>query len=197
MAAPNVTGPALRGYSIQRTGAFIDSYYDEGTRTRLYDGVPAEVREALAHMEPAEWYPRDYSVALLRGIVAVKNDAERSYEDLVACGAFVAGEATNTFLRLLMKILTPTMFFKKIPEFWARDTKGCGRFEADLSDAGEGRLQMRFLEAEGFDHMCISSIGWIRYSLEAMGKQNVEIAQTGWSLTNPSPSVVHYEVKWT
>ena len=185
-----------RGYGIKQTAAFIKAHFDAKTSQRLHDSFPEDLKTDLRDMAPGAWYPREYEAALLRAIASVKNDDAGSYADLVACGEYVANEATNTFLRLLLKILTPAMFAKKVPEFWDRDNQGSGRFEVETSNAGAGKISMKLLGAEGFDHIGIASIGWIRYGLVTMGKSNVKVTQTGWSMASPSPQEVTYDVAW-
>ncbi len=133
---------------------------------------------------------------MLRGIASVKNDDEGSYNDLVASGRFVATEATNTFLKLFMKVLTPTLFAKKVPDIWERDHKGSGRFETDVTKADEGRIGMKLVGADGSDHIGIAAIGFITYGLNNMGKRDIKVKQTGWSLATPSPHEVSYEITW-
>lgn len=188
--------PVVRGYSIQQTAAFIDKYYDDDTRKHLYEHVSAEVREQVGQLSSASWYPQRYAVELLRGIAGVKNDEVGSYNDLVASGKYVAIEATNTFLKLLLKMLTPALFFKKVPSFWERDTRNCGRYEVDTSEASEGRVLMRLVGAVGYDHVCIAGIGFLENALANMGKRDLKIMQKGWSLATPSPPEVELDIRW-
>src|SRR5262245_32651286 len=113
----------LRGYSIKQTSVFIDKHYDPETSQRLQAELPEDVKTALPNLKPAEWYPKEYEIALLRAIASVQGNDEGSFADLIGCGEFVASEATNSFLKILMKMLTPTMFAKKVPEFYLRDNK--------------------------------------------------------------------------
>jgi hypothetical protein len=188
--------PMIRGYSVKQQAHFLQTQYDPSIRDQLLGNVPEEVRRALPQLKPAEWYPRSYSVSLLRAIASANRDERAVYDDLVRCGTFIATEATNTFLKLLMKVLTPTLFAKKIPEFWQRDQQG-GRFEVDVSRADSGRIGMKLCDIEGFDHIAIVSIGWIAFGMDAIGKRNVQVKQQGWSLSAPGPREVEYEVTWS
>jgi hypothetical protein len=186
----------IRGYSLKQTAKYLESKFDPDTRRRVVDGLPSTVKTMMSSFEPAEWYPRDYSAALFRSIAAARNDEAGSYQDLVACGEFIASEATNTFLKLLMRIMSPTLFAKKIPEFWKRDQRG-GAFEADVSRAGDSMIKMRLVDVEGYDHIGIVSIGWIQFGMTALGKKGVVIKQTGWKLDKPGPKDVEYEITWS
>lgn len=193
-----MTIPVLRGYTIKRTVTFLESgYFPAEVQRKIMEELPPEVKAALPQVQPAEWYPRTHLIPMLKGIVSVKNDDAGSYQDLVAYGSFVAAEATNTFLKLLMKILTPTLFAKKVPEFWQRDHQGSGRFEVDVQRADEGRIGMRLVGADGFDHICVAAIGFISFGLKSMGKRDVRVVQKGWSIATPSPHECSYEATWS
>lgn len=186
----------IRGYSVKQQFNFLQTQYEPEVSGRLLQTIPVEILTGLNDPKPADWYPRSYSVAILRAIASHHGaDEQAAYADLVRCGTFIATEATNTFLRLLMKVLTPALFAKKIPEFWKRDQTG-GHFEVDTSGAKHGTFELRLCDVEGFDHIGVVSLGWILFGLSAMGKTDVVVNQTGWKLTNPGPTQIHYQVRW-
>lgn len=187
----------IRGYSVKQQLNFLETQYEPQVSAQLAERIPADIRAALVDVKPAQWYPREYSVAVLRAIASHRGDDEQALQDdLVRCGTFIATEATNTFLKILMKMLTPTLFAKKVPEFWQRDQKG-GHFEVDTSHAKDGHMQLRLCDVEGFDHIGVVSMGWITFGLKAMGKDDVVLTQKGWSLSTPGPNTVSYDVKWS
>ena len=188
--------PQIRGYSLKQTAKYLDTKFDAETRRRTAEGLPAAVRSMMSEFQPAEWYPREYSAALFRAIAAAKHDEQGSYHDLVQCGEYIASEATNTFLKLLMRIMSPTLFAKKVPEFWQRDQRG-GFFEVDTSRADDKRIGMRLAEVSGYDHIGIVSIGWIQFGMTALGKKDVKVQQEGWSLAKPGPTEIKYEITWS
>lgn len=187
----------IRGYSVKQQLNFLETQYEPSVSERLLALVPQDVRRDLAAVKPAEWYPRQHSVHILRAIAAHGGKDEQAVQnDLVRCGTFIATEATNTFLKLLMKILTPALFAKKIPEFWTRDMKG-GRFEVDVADASGGRIKLSLNDIEGFDHIGIVSMGWISFGMQAMGKTDVKVTQQGWSLSTPGARKISYDLTWS
>jgi hypothetical protein len=188
--------PQIRGYSLKQTAKYVESRFDADTRKRVGEMIPSAVRTLMGSFEPAEWYPRDYSTALFRGIAAAKGTEAGAYADLVQCGEFIASEATNTFLKLLMRIMSPTLFAKKVPEFWKRDQRG-GYFESDVSRAGDSVIKMKLADVEGYDHIGIVSIGWIQFGMAALGKKGVKVVQRGWSLATPGPKEIDYEITWS
>jgi hypothetical protein len=186
----------MRGYTMIGCIAFIDERYDEPTRKRLYDGLSPEVRSHLSSYKRVEWYPRMHLVEFLQGLAAVHGSDEQAvFRDLVACGQSVAKDAATTFLRLLMKILTPVLFAKKIPDIWARDSKG-GKMTADASHVDDRLLVMRLTDVEGFDHIGPLAVGWITFAMTAMGKKGVQGKAIGWSLATPGPRDLQIDMTW-
>lgn len=96
----------------------------------------------------------------------------------------------------MMRIMTPILFAKKIPDFFRRDHT-VGRFEADTSRADQALITLRLTDVAGFDHIGIVAIGWIRFGMAALGKKNVTITQRGWTLAAPAPQDIEYEIRWT
>ena len=184
-----------RGYAIQQIADYIDRTYDADARARLYEAIPGEVRTMLPDLKPTAWYPWEFNAGMLRGVASIGSDEASVYAELVKCGESIATEATNTFLRFLMKILTPTVFAKKVPDFWRRDNKS-GALSSDTSEASEGRIRMSLSDVGGYDHIGAATVGWITFGMKATGK-DVTVEQSGWSLDNPAPERVDYTITWS
>ena len=192
-----MTTPMLRGYILKQTVSFIESdYFQPQARQTILESLTPEVANALPAIKPAEWYTRDYLMDMLRGIARIKNTDDGVYEDLVAYGTYVSTEATNTFLKLMLKMLTPTLFAKKIPDVWQRDHRNSGTFEVDVQHANEGLIKLRLVGAGGFEHVGITSIGFISSAMKIMGKKDIRMTQKGWSLATPGPDRIDYELRW-
>ena len=191
-----MTAPMIRGYAIIQTAKYLKTQFTAEQSRRGMDTLPSHIRDEIPSWQPGEWYPRELTIALYRAIAAIRNEEAGAYADLVGCGEFIASEATNTFLRLMMRIMTPILFAKKIPDFFRRDHT-VGRFEADTSRADQALITLRLTDVAGFDHIGIVAIGWIRFGMAALGKKNVTITQRGWTLAAPAPQDIEYEIRWT
>lgn len=192
-----MTTAMMRGYGITQALAFVESdHFDAAERRRIWDVVPRDVKSAISGIKPAEWYPRQYIMHIFTGIAGVKNDDEGSERDLAACGKYMANEATNTFLKLFMKIMTPAIFAKKLPEIWLRDHRGSGHFEVESLDAAGGTLTAVLVGVDGFDHVGPIGIGYMDFCFTAMGVSDLEVRQSGWTIASPCPHRVSYEVTW-
>lgn len=191
-----MTEPRIRGYSVQQQSRFLDSdRFPAATRAQRRANLPAEIRDSAEGLDPATWYPRSYAVALFRAMTADAKSEAEAYETMVACGEFIGAEATNTFLKLLMKLMTPVLFAKKLPTFWERDMQG-GGLEVDLGEADSRKLTVRAVDVAGFEHIGPVTEGWVRFALRSIGNPVVETSQTGWSLATPGPETFVLTVRW-
>ena len=190
-----MTEPMLRGYLLQRATGFIDQYFSPEQSAKIRAGFPEPLRAVLADIKPAAWYPREHCVTLHDAIASASNGPDAAYESLVACGEFMATEATNTYLRLVMRLMTPGLFCKKVPSFWQRD-HSLGEFLVDNVDNEAKQIDMRLRNVAGFNHVGASCVGFLRFGMKAVGA-NAKFQQTGWSLANPAPAEIKYQVTWT
>jgi hypothetical protein len=160
----------------------------------MIDGMSPKSREIVLSAKAAEWQPVSALSELLNTIAATAkgNDAE-GQRLLINCGKYMAREATNTFLRLLMRMLTPALFAKKLPEFWRRDCNR-GTFVVDLSS---DKLLCKLVDTEGFDHAVCTACGFVTFALEAMGKNIEQTTIREWSLKSPSQSGNSFELVWS
>ena len=185
-----------RGYSMLASWKYVDSTYDATTKQAIVDQLSPEVQQALGTYKEIEFYPVQHWSEILRGIATVvgKTDA-KAEQELVACGTFIATEATNTFLRLLMRVLTPNLFAKKIPSLWTRDNTA-GSFSVDLSAADAGRYTFKLTGVDGYPYCGPVAMGWIAFAMKSMGCRTKSLKlSSSWSLANPGPNELSIELE--
>ena len=186
----------IRGYSIRKQAEFLRTdHFDAATRERILATLPEHLRGDLSTIEPAGWYPREQSAILLRAIASAATDDASARKLLATCGEPIAIESTNTFLKLVLRLMNPVRFANKLPDLWKRDMQG-GFFVSDVSRAAENRIGFVLDDVEGYDHVGPSTEGWLRFAMKALGKTGVEVDLEGWSLAKPGPKAVKYEVRW-
>jgi len=183
---------AIKAYMLQSAGRFISE------DPVLSKDVPADLLDEIKHnqgaFKPHEWAPREILVKLYRAIADTHHGDERHvYEDLVRCGVAMGGFATGTFLKLLMKVLTPRMFARKFPDLWARDHER-GRIEiVSFNDHG---MVMLCTDMEGYDHFAPVAVGWGGSTLKTIGVKNLEMKVVPWSLAQPTAAEVRVIATW-
>jgi hypothetical protein len=183
----------VRGYIVAKSAAYLRSLVSDAEGRRIFEGLSPAVQHAVSQAKPADWMPAAHSSEILRAIAALsKGNDDHARDELVKCGRYIANEATNTFLKLLMKVLTPNLFAKKLPSFWSRDATA-GRYEVDVTDE---KIVCHLKEMEPFDHIAPIGVGYVSFALEAMGKTIRKSNLHGWSLATPNASDLWFELYW-
>lgn len=184
----------VRGYVVKTSVEYLQSRLDPAEASTVFDRFSPSVRSTLETVKAIEWYPVEQMSEINQTIVDMlgKGDEDRAREAMIACGRYMATEATNTFLRLLMRVLTPGLFAKKLPDLWARDCSG-GKVTVDVSNE---RLICRLTGVKDFAHCGPVSLGWATFALQNMGKPVVSSKLHAWSLATPNPDEVWFEAAW-
>lgn len=156
-----------RGMYITTVSRFIETYPPE-LQAQIKAKIPADVRTALTNIRPGDWYPLHFASQQVRAIFELypnRDDAER---EIQRCGAYIGEQATNSFLRLLMKMLTLKMMVSKWPEFWLK-YHNFGRMRVEIP--GPGHLV--FIIEPGYDYMYLMGQGWIEVACKGLGLKNL------------------------
>jgi hypothetical protein len=182
-----------RGYAMVATWKYINETFPAEARERIRAHLSPEVRNQGTY-DAVSFYSCNHLYEPFVGIASLSSDQATAMKQLEECGKFIAREATNTFLRLIMKVVTPTLFAKKLPTLWSRDNT-VGRFHVDLTNVESGRMVFHLEEVSGFFHIGPVAQGWIAFSMEAMGRQVKSIHLSNWSLKTPAPDAVQIDVQ--
>jgi hypothetical protein len=182
-----------RAYMARSTAAFMGEKFGSRKADEILAGLSPATRAAATELKPADWFSVDVYAELLNALAAQSNgNADDARETLIACGEYVAREASNTFLKMLMRILTPSLFASKLPALWRRDFSG-GKLEADIQ---HDRLVCRMFEIKGFDHAPCTAAGFVKFALSSMGKVVENVQVHNWSLSDPCAEGASIELVW-
>jgi hypothetical protein len=185
----------IKAYGFNATVEYVDKNYDEAARTRIMGALSPAGHAFLPTAKKSQFAAPSYSSELWTAIA--KEHPNDTFDQLVKLGRYQGAYATNTYLKLLMKMLTVKMFAKKFPDIWARDAN-FGRFiVGDLADIEKGQLKLGFEDLGNFPYFGPITEGWFAYSFEVMGLKNVKVALQDWSPQNPDPGRLMYHVTWT
>lgn len=184
----------VRGYAILTALKFVDTL-TPAEKERVLASLGPQGYDRLKDRKAIEWYPSADLSDIFEGLARLADgDSEKALDRFVKLGQFVGTAATNTFLRLFMRIMTPNLFASRLPNLFERDHKGAGKLV--VTTAEEGRLVCAFTGVKGFNHVTAVGAGWVAFGLEAMGKTVTERKCHGWSLEDPGPEEVVVEVRW-
>lgn len=189
--------PMIRGHVLEHAARFYRTSYDHSAAARVEGELSIELKAALESLTRAEWYPRRYLVEMLNAFAMVRGTSDATYTDFVRCGSSIA-DANSEFSKLLMRVMTPELFLKKLPRFWSRDHKGSGAFEIEPVGSGEHRVARVVLRSvKHYDHGAILWLGFIQGVFSQLGASKLSVTQEGWSWESPGPQDVAYEVRWS
>jgi|GEM_PF-1572825 len=184
----------VRGYMVMHAARYLEGLLGDAESKRVFADFSPEAQRALDTTKHADWCPVSVFSELTRAIAKTSDgDEEKARELLVACGVFMAQEATNSFLKILMKILTPGLFAKKIPAIWSRD---CSQGEL-VSELSGHKLVCHAYGMTGFDHVPCTAAGFVTFVLQRMGKPVSRTTIHGWSLETPYTDGARFELEWT
>ena len=186
--------PMIRGHVIEHTAKFFRSVVEPDFALRVDAALSLELKTTLREVGLAGWYPRQYQVELLRAVAEAHGDEDATRSDLMRCGAAMA-VGDNEFMKLLMKVLTPELFLRKVSRFWQRDHQDSGGDHLERLDADSACLRLRGVA--GYAHSGLLWLGWMQEIFDEMGQAGAQIVQQGWTWSNPAPDEVVYEVKWS
>lgn len=183
----------IRGHMLQFTGRFIRE--DPLLRGRVPHEVLERIRRYDLSVKPQEWRPREELTSLWDAIVqATEPRTDRAaYEALVRCGGRIGGYAATTFLKLLLKVMTPKMFASKFPDFYKRDHQGG---EGIVEDVDARRVVLVARGIQGYDHFGPITVGWSMVPFTGMGLRNVSMTCSPWSLSQPGADQVRFVATW-
>lgn len=187
----------VRGQWLTGAVKFLRARYPAETNERLLGALPKPLRAQLVDIQPVAWYARAYHVDMLNSIVSSHRDQASVEHSLLGYGELVAADAAKAALRPLLQIITPKLLARKLPELWVLDHQHDGRIEVDIAQVDEGRLALKLAGLDGYPHVGVATLGFIRGLLSATGRRDVLVEQTGWSLSSPAPDELTCEVRWS
>ena len=186
---------SVRGYMFFGAGKYLDETYDVATRARILEATSPRVRSVMAKVDNVTWYPREDISEMLGAIAAHHRKDGTEREALERVGRCIGETATNTFLKLIMKILTPSLFMSKLPDFWKRDHR-FGALTPSLFDTTQRRVLVSLTDVEGYDYIGPVAEGFIGFALNGVFNYKNVRCKYDWDFNNPGPASIDYEYTW-
>jgi hypothetical protein len=189
------TRPLVRGYMITSNIEFLEKNYDRPTREKLYATLSPDVRSSISKYNKVEWYPLNHCYEFFAAFALNEPNESSAYDALYRCGHYIGENATQGYLKLLLRIMTAGLFARKVGDFWKRDHR-VGELKGDHSFIREKRVPCVLSGIEEYPYVAPTACGFMCNALEAMGYAQVKCVLSGWSLANPAPSEARYELTW-
>jgi hypothetical protein len=187
----------IRGYWLTSGVKFLRTSYSPEQNERLLGALPKPLRASLAELQPVQWCPRSYHTDMLNAVVSAHRDESAAFDSLVGYGQLVGADLAAGILKPLLQIVSPKLLVKKLPLLWSSEHQDDGRLDVDIAQADEGRLPLRLSGLLQYEHVGVVTLGWIKGLLTGLGRRDVTVRQTGWSLGQPAPVEINGEVRWS
>ncbi|MFT3774321.1 MAG: hypothetical protein QM820_53860 [Minicystis sp.] len=180
-----------RGYTLPIAANFVLN--DEKLKPQL---TPESIDylQQVAASKPDVWVPREEVIRIWALVDKASPDEENAYANLVRGGEAVAQEAISTFLKLLLRVLSPKQFARKFPDIWAHEHKG-GYVEAVVNEDKTMRIIIR--DVGGFTYVGPVAVGFVGTALRALGLHDLKLRDTTWTRKDPAPNEVRLEISWS
>jgi hypothetical protein len=192
-----MTEHLIRGHWLTGGVKFLRTHYPAETNERLLGALPKALRALVLDIQPVQLYSRVHHVDMLNAIASVHRDEASAYESLSAYGQLVANDACKGALRPLMGILTLKLLARKLPDLWRNDHQDDGSLDVDIAQVDDACLGLKLTGLNGYAHVGVVTLGWIKGLVSALGARDVALKQTGWSLGQAAPDELTYEVRWS
>jgi hypothetical protein len=179
---------------VQNAASFLRQTLGEQQGNRVIEGFSPKAREVIATAKAADWSPVTVFSEITQALAVAGGNDEKAQQLLIACGAHMAREATNTFFRLVLKMLTVPLFVKRLPEFWKRDCSG-GRLV--LKEVTDQVVTFETYDMDGFKHAVCTAAGFVSFAVGTMGKTVEKITIRNWSVDKPSADGATFELTWS
>lgn len=183
--------PHVKGHGIKSVYNYVLTNYSPDERNKIIARVDPEMVALYPKLQKSDWYPIRHLVSVYDAVAQ-----EKGPDEMRPLGYGVAQEATGTFLKLVMKILTPAMFANKFDSFF-HQYFDFGEIRADLTDISSNCVRFCIdLKGVEFPHHHVVSLGWIESAFHGMGKKNVAVtlkSEHGQRVVTPEWL---YEVRW-
>lgn len=163
-----------RGFYFNSLVKYVQTHFDQNTQNTIFSQLANEHRPLISGVDRSGLVPMQAFYGILRGIEDQYSSEKEKLDGIIRCGQFVGEDATSTFLKLLVKVLTPSMFAMKFPQFWAR-YHDFGELVPDVSDIAKNHVRFHVRGVSGYRYITAMGIGWIGNAFRSMGKKDVVI----------------------
>ena len=180
----------VRGYAITESWRFIHQRYDAG----LIEALTADSPEPAEAFKATGWYPVERANHVWGVVAATQETDDKAREELIACGQFCANAASTTFMRLLIRVMTPSMLARKLPDIWKHDFRGGTWTNTTLDDQ---QLTSTLTDVGTIAHVGPIAAGFVTFVMQKMGKHDVHTSMTNWSRATPAPDKLDIHYEWS
>ena len=191
-----MTTPLVRGRWVTQASEIIRSLGPDDVARRDPLTRIEELAQHASTFDENGWYPRRIHAELLTALAASSGGEAAARSLLERTGRAIVSYADDPFLRLAMKVMTPPAFVNAVARLWSVEHQTKDALTVELCDPQRGRAVVRLAHVDGYDHLGPVVTGWMRSLLQELGGARVTATDSGWTLANPAPREVRFELTW-
>jgi hypothetical protein len=183
----------VKGIHVVPLHDFIKQDYDEETRGHIYERMGEPAREMLRKLKREDWVPVALVSSVADALFMANPDPEKGYQDIVKSGAAIADYATNTYVRLVIKLMTPKIMASKWPDIWKK-SHNFGLMQCDLE--GDRLLRMTLDGVGGYTHIGPTVVGFLTFALRAMNMPDATVVQVRDRYVEHNADRYEFRITW-
>jgi hypothetical protein len=182
----------IKGVHILPFVDFIHERYDDKRQQAIMEAMRPETLQMIKTIKRDEWRPAELVADVNRAIYDTSPTPDAGYDDIVAAGAASADYAAGTYVRLLIKLMTPKIMASKWPDIWKK-SHNFGVMKPRLE--GDRMLKLSLTDVAGYTHIGPCAVGFLSFSLHAMGLPDAKVIQFNRS-ASPNSESYEFEITW-
>jgi hypothetical protein len=125
-------------------------------------------------------------------IYTSRDTPAQGYDDIVEAGKVIADYAAGTYVRLLIKLMTPKILASKWPDIW-RKSHNFGEMTCRLEH--DRLLRMTLDDVRDYTHVAPCIVGFLTFSLNAMGLADAQVMHLDRE-ASPNSARYEFEITW-
>jgi hypothetical protein len=179
----------VRGHLMRGAARYALRDLDAKAAESIRRAIP-ELANGIEQIRKDDWYPLGHLVELCMMIDGQFGDPEQGLAAIRTCGRYIAEEGVSTYLKLVMKVITPRLFVRQFPTLWKR-YHDFGELSVDTSKLDENRATLYMPAYPGVRGLCS---GWIEYAF-SLFKVRVHL-EANWAWRAPMPERLELKAQW-
>jgi hypothetical protein len=183
----------VKGIHILPLHDFIKENYDEGTQNGIYARMSEPTREMLRTVKREDWVPMALVGNVADALFRATEEPDQAYREIVRSGAAIADYATNTYVRLLIKLMTPKIMASKWPDIWKK-SHNFGVMTCQLES--DRTLRMSLTEVGGYTHIGPTAVGFLTFALKAMNMPDATVVQVPDRYSDYNADRYEFRINW-
>ena len=189
-----VRGPCLRG-----VGAYLRSL-DPSLAQKIEAKYTPDMLRVIHESGNKDWVSIDVWKRALDEIIAVQPSVEEGRAAIRSVGRFICEGTVNSFLRLLMRIMTPRLFAEKSSSMISRDFRGFPGGQLDYHFEVNEDQKIAVIEVRNagrHPYLGGTGQGFCEFAFQYMGKKDIVVDEPDCALDDYCPERVRLRMRWT